>query len=801
MKKNQFVHLHVHSDYSLLDGMCKIREIANLAEEYKMPAVALTDYDAMGGGLEFYNILRVYGVKPIIGCEFRLDPTSNIILLAKDYSGYQNLCRIMNRKEERVNDNILSKYSDGLLALSGIGTDISMQDAESALQKQLNIFGPDNLYLALTDHGQVSRSKKNLELLAIVEKLNIKPVATNDVRFLSKEDYSAFPILQCLKNNITLKEYKPDPSMEQHYFKTADEMAAVFADIPEAVSNTLEVAEKCNIEIPLVPYNNHYPVYEIQSDISRKEYLRNICIKGIKERYGFNAASGGPFDQKQQEIIDRMDFEFHVIDIEHYCSYFLIVWDIVKFAKGKGIPVGPGRGAVGGSLVCYLAGITDIDPIQYNLVFERFFNPDRLSPPDIDLDICAIRRKEVMEYVREKYGNDKTAYLSKYKHLKGRFLIKAILRALGRKPSDWLEITKHISGDLWGWRIGNIVDENPALREFIKKEPWAKEVYDYAVQFKGVKESRAIHASGIIIGDEPLENIVPLYKNDKGRKILQYMTGEGIYTGWEILDFIGSCSMEKTNRIFERMGEKYQCAGSEDLGVLQLNFPGLRTLSKIQKTLRRIEKETGKIIDIRKIPLDDEKTFGLLNKGDTHGVFQLGSLEMQELCPKLGIERIEDIFALIAIYKPGTMQFISEFITRKKGEIPIEYEDPRMEPILRETYGMILYQEQMIQLIQILTGFSAGDADLFRRAMGKKKIKEVEFWLEKFLEDCKSNGIDKETADEFFEKIAKFAGFGFIKSHAAGYALVAYRTAYLKAHYRNEFTEAFSINSGKREIT
>ena len=781
----EFVHLHLHSDYSLLDGACSVKGIAELASEYAMPAVAMTDHGCMGGAIDFYKTLNSAGIKPIIGCEMYVSPTTrfdrdqfkkdirgfHLVLLAKDFEGYTNLCKLASAAhlegfyhKPRIDMEILAQHSKGLIALSAclkgkIASNIlhdRYKDAKDALKEYLDIFGRENFYLEIMDHGMPEQRKINKSVLLLSREFDVPLVATNDVHYLKKEHYKSHELMLCIQTHSTTSDKKRFKfSSDQFYFKSGKEMAELFSDNPEAIRNTLEVAEKCNLIIPFVPDVNHYPVYEIQENISKKEYLRNICLDSMQERYGFDPRQNPQLTEEQKKLIARLDFELEVIDKENYCSYFLVVWDFLRYAREQDIAVGPGRGSGAGSIVAYLTHITDIDPIRYNLLFERFLNPERVSPPDFDIDLCERRRVEVINYVRDKYGADNVAQIGTYGTLKAKAVIKDTARALGYTFDDSNKITKLIP-DGPKVSLKSAREESKELREFIEKKKWVQEIFEYAAPLEGLNRNMSIHAAGVIIGDQRLDNLVPLAKGSGAEVITQFPAGP-----------------------------------CEELGLLKMDFLGLRTLTLIQDAVYNIKKNQNIKIDISTIPLNDKKTFDLLNKGNTVAVFQLESSGMRDLCRKFGVETIEDIIALIAIYRPGPMQFIPEFISRKMGKTPIEYDHPGEERILKETYGIMLYQEQIMQIVQVVAGFSLGQADILRRAMGKKKVDEMMAMQEKFIKGCEeTNGIDKKTADAIWKQIAKFAGYGFNKSHSAAYAFIAYRTAFLKANYPVEFMAA-----------
>jgi DNA polymerase-3 subunit alpha len=775
---SQFVHLHLHSDYSLLDGACSISGIIEMAHEYKMPAVAMTDHGFMGGSIEFYQQLTAEKIKPIIGCEAYVAPTNrfdqdphnpeirghHLVLLAKDDDGYKSLCKLISEAhlngfyyKPRIDKELLAQYSKGLIALSAcIGGEIpscilknDIKKSKKILEQYLDIMGRDNFYLELMDHGMKEEQQVNKELILLSKEFEIPLVATNDVHYLKKEHAKAHELMLCIQTHSTINETKrfKFPS-DQFYFKNDAEMFELFKEVPEAVTNTLEVAERCNVKFDFEV--NHYPVYEVQAGQNQRDMLKQICLDEIKERYGCE-----PGEEKYQEVVDRMEMELGVIDKSGYCSYFLVVWDFLHYARQERIPVGPGRGSGAGSIVAYLTHITDIDPLRYNLLFERFLNPDRVSPPDFDIDFCERRRSEVIEYVRGKYGNDSVAQIGTYGTLKAKAVLKDVARVLGHSFAEGDKITKLVPTDP-KMNLKKAKAESKELRELIENEDWVAEVFKYAEPLEGLNRNMSIHAAGVIIGDQRLDNLVPLARG----------------AGSEIIT-------------------QFPAVPCENLGLLKMDFLGLRTLTIIQDAIDNIKKSRNIDIDFSKVPLDDTITFKLLNKGDTVAVFQLESSGMQNLCRQFGVETIEHIIALIAIYRPGPMQFIPDFIARKMGGTKIEYDHPKMEQYLNETYGIMLYQEQIMQVVQVLAGFSLGQADILRRAIGKKKVKVLEQQKAKFVKGCaECNQIDEKISNAIWEKIAMFAGYGFNKSHSAAYAFLAYRTAYLKANYPVEFMAA-----------
>ncbi|MEI6054844.1 MAG: DNA polymerase III subunit alpha [Lentisphaerota bacterium] len=790
MSSTPFVHLHVHTDYSLLDGACHIYhkekskvDIVKLAKEYNMPAVAITDHGVMGGAMDFYKNLDSNGIKPIIGCEMYVSPTHykdrdqnvpnirgyHIVLLAKDFEGYQNLCKLDSLAnlegvyyKPRVDKELLRKYSKGLIALSAclqgeLAVNILAgrpKEAKKALADYIDMYGKENFYIELMDHGMEEQKIVNKALISMSKEFGVSVVATNDAHYLKREHHKSHELLLCIQtNNVITDEKRFKFHNDQFYFKSGDEMLETFKDIPEAVHNTLLVAEKCNLVLDFKA--NHYPVYNIESGQNHKEYLRQICLDNIFERYGFKYESSESLTKDQKAIMDRLDHELGVIDKSKYCSYFLVVWDFLKFAREERIPVGPGRGSGAGSIVAYLTHITDVDPLKYDLLFERFLNPDRVSPPDFDIDFCERRRSEVIDYVKDKYGKDSVAQIGTYGTLKAKAVIKDIGRALGHSFDQRNTITKLMPNDP-NLTLEKAKENNPDLLKLMDENEWVKEIFMYSEPLEGLNRNMSTHAAGVIIGDRPLDLLVPLTR-DSGKG------SGGVIT-------------------------QYPAQPCESLGLLKMDFLGLRTLTIIQDTLDAIKLNRGIDIDIRKIALNDKKAYELLNRGDTISVFQLESGGMRDLCKRFGVNRIEDISALLALYRPGPMEFIGDFINRKFGKVKIEYDHPKMEPVLKETCGIMLYQEQIMQVVQVVAGFTLGQADILRRAISKKKGDELDKQKEKFIKGCaEHNNIREETAISIWDKIEKFAGYGFNKSHSVAYAFVSYQTAYLKANFSVEF--------------
>jgi DNA polymerase-3 subunit alpha len=781
----EFVHLHLHTDYSMLDGACKIKDLARKAVEYDMRAMAITDHGNLCGGFEFYTALEKEGVKPILGCEFYLAPESrhiktpahkhhkgyHLLLLARTTEGYRNLCRLnaISYKEgyyfkPRIDKEVLAAHAEGLMASSTcIGGEIpqyildgNLQAAQNAVGEMCDILGKENFYLELQDHGMEEQLTVNRELIKFSKNSDLPLVATNDTHYLTKDHASPHDVLLCIgtQRNVQDKNRMRFPS-DQFYLKSPQEMAEIFKEVPESLSNTLKIAEMCDAKMEIGNVD-HYPVYDPPDGSDRKAYLRRQCEIGLKRRYNVDVQAHGyegvPADQKP--IIDRMNFELGVIEKMGFISYFLVVWDFIHFSEQQGIPVGPGRGSGAGSIVAYALGITDIDPLHYNLLFERFLNPERVSPPDFDIDFCERRRYEVIEYVRDKYGDDCVAQIGTFGTLKAKAVIKDVARVMGRSFDEGNKLTKLIPADP-KMTLAKALEESPDLKALKESEEWVEEVFRYSEPLEGLNRNMGIHAAGVIIGDQPLTNLVPLSLGKGGEVITQF-----------------------------------SAVPCESLGLLKMDFLGLKTLTIIQDACDIANAVHGADLKANEIPFGDKKTFELLNQGRTVCVFQLESGGMQDLCRRFGVDRIEDIIALIALYRPGPMQFLDDFISRKMGHTNVEYDVPEMEPILQETYGIMLYQEQVMQVVQQVAGFSLGKADIVRRAMGKKKVDVMEALFEEFKDGVVAKGYNAKKAKDIWDKIMTFAGYGFNKSHSAAYGFLSYRTAYLKANYPVEFMAA-----------
>lgn len=760
-----FVHLHVHSEYSLLDGACKLDELVEQAVNFNMPAVALTDHGVMYGVIDFYKIAKEKGIKPIIGCEVYVTPDSrfekkgqrgdlfHLILLAKDFEGYKNLTKLVSLSfiegfyyKPRVDKELLREYSKGLIALTSclageIPTYIlnnRIDKAKEAIREYLDIFGED-FYLELQDNGLEEQKYVNERLIELSKEFNIPLVATNDVHYLNKEDAEIHDILLCIQTGSKLNDkdrlrFKTD----EFYFKSEEEMSKIFGNIPEALENTIKIAEKCNLELPLNKVI--LPVFEVPEGETLDSYFERLCWEGARKRFGDNIPN---------HIKERLEYEISVIKQMGFSGYFLIVQDFVRYAKNKGIPVGPGRGSAAGSLVSYVLGITNIEPTRWGLIFERFLNPERITMPDIDIDFCFERREEVIDYVRNKYGKEHVAQIITFGTMAARASVRDVGRVLNVPYNEVDRIAKLIPPNS---SIEEALQSSQELQNLVENNAQAKKIIDIAKRIEGQARHASIHAAGIVISKDPLMEYVPL----------QVMNSSEVVT-------------------------QFPMTNLEELGLLKMDFLGLRTLTVIYDTLKKIKENYGIDIDIDNLPLDDPKVYELLQKGETIGVFQLESRGMRNLLREIKPEKFEDLIAVLALYRPGPLGRLESYIKRKRGEEKVEYMHPSLEPILSETYGVIIYQEQVMEIAHRLAGFSLGQADVLRRAMGKKKPEVMEEQREIFVKGAKERGIPEEVAKDIFEDMAKFAEYGFNKSHSAAYAYVSYQTAYLKVYYPKEF--------------
>jgi len=762
-----FVHLHVHSEFSLLDGACRIPDLVQRAKEFNMPAIALTDHGVMYGAIDFYKTAKENGIKPIIGCEVYVTPGSrfdkkgqrnslyHLILLAKDLEGYKNLSRIVTASylegfyyKPRVDKELLRNHHKGLIALTSclageIPTLIlqnRIEDARKAINEYLDIFGED-FYLELQDNGLPEQKIVNSTLIKFSKELGIPVVATNDVHYINKEDAEIHDILLCIQTGSKLNDKnRLRFGTNEFYLRSPEEMERLFHNVPTALENTLKIAELCNLELPL--NRIILPTFEIPEGETLESYFEKLCWKNAELK----------FKELTPEIKERLSYEISIIKQMGFAGYFLIVSDFVNYAKSKGIPVGPGRGSAAGSLVAYVLGITNLEPTRWGLIFERFLNPERVTMPDIDIDFCFERREEVINYVREKYGKDHVAQIITFGTMASRAAIRDVGRVLDVPYGDVDKLAKMIPQNS---TIDEAIENSEELRELINQNPTYERIISIAKKLEGYARHASIHAAGIVISKEPIVEYVPL----------QIMEGNEIVT-------------------------QFPMTNLEELGLLKMDFLGLRTLTVINDTLKEIKRRYGIEIDINNIPLDDKKVYELLQSGETVGVFQLESKGMRNLLKEVKPEKFEDLIAVLALYRPGPLGRLESYIKRKRGEEEVKYIHPALEPILAETYGVIVYQEQVMEIAHKLAGFTLGQADLLRRAMGKKLPEVMEQQRELFINGAKERGIPEEIAKEIFEDMAKFAEYGFNKSHSAAYALITYQTAFLKTYYPKEYMSA-----------
>lgn len=783
MPQKPFVHLHVHSQYSLLDGAIRMKQLLKRAGELEMPSIALTDHGVLYGAVEFYQEAEKAGIKPIIGCEAYVAPGSmlekksanggkdaayHLTLLAANDEGYRNLVKITTAAhlegfyyKPRVDREFLAAHAKGLIALSGclkgeVNTALTDGKTDLALDHAAayrDIFGAENFFIELADHGIEQQRRNRSGLIEIAGNLSLGLVATNDVHFLERAHHEAHDVMICIGTGSMIHDEKRMRYVPELYLKSGEEMAALFADRPDAITNTLAIAERCHAKLEFG--KSKYPDYAPPEGKTREGFLRELCEEGLRRRFGERAATDA-------ELRERLDFELSVLLKTGFTSYFLIVWDFINHAKSKGIPVGPGRGSAAGSLVAYVLGITDLDPLRYGLLFERFLNPDRISPPDIDVDFCPNRRGEVIEYVRRKYGERAVSQIITFGTLGAKSVVRDVGRVLGWSYGDADRIAKMIPNELnitlngktdkEGKHEPGAIEKNPELKKAVEEEPSTAQLWGYASLLEGLSRNSGVHAAGVVIGDRDLSEYIPLTRANDGSIVSQYAMGP-----------------------------------LTDLGLLKMDFLGLKNLTVIDDASKLIRRHAPDF-EISDIPMDDKATFDLLNRGETIGIFQLESGGMTATAKRFQIGRFEDIIALIALYRPGPMQFIDEYIERKKGTRKIEYAHPLLEKICSETYGIIVYQEQVQQAASALAGYTLGQADLLRRAMGKKDMEKMKKEREVFVEGCAQvNKIPAKQANAIFDFLEKFAQYGFNKSHSAAYGLLSYQTAYLKANHPVEF--------------
>ena len=778
----EFAHLHVHTEYSLLDGFSRVKKLIKRTKELGMKSVAITDHGNMFGVIDFYKEAKKAGIKPVIGCELYTaqrslkdkDPNfdkryGHLILLAENMTGYQNLIKLVSISyvdgfyyKPRVDIEALREHSEGIICLSAcLAGDVSNalmnRNYEKAKEIALTyneIFGQGNFFLELQDHNLPEQKEVNASLVKLSKELNIPLVATNDVHYVDKEDSKAHDVLLCIQMGKTLN----DPARmrfgtQEFYLKSREEMEELFPYALEALDNTEKIAQRCNVEFD---FNTiHLPNYEVPEGYTTSSYLEELCYKGLHERY----------ENPSQEIIDRLEYELGVINKMGYVEYFLITWDFINFAKENGIMVGPGRGSAAGSIVAYTLKITDIDPIKYNLLFERFLNPERISMPDIDIDFCYERREEVIDYVKRKYGADHVAQIITFGTMGAKLAIRDVGRVLDIPYNKVDKIAKEIPNAL-GMTIDKALETNPNLKAMYEQDQETKTIINISKELEGMLRHASTHAAGVVISKNPIDEYVPLYKHQ------------------------------------DAISTQFTMTTLEELGLLKMDFLGLRTLTVIRDALDLIEKNHGVKIDFSKMDYDDPKVFELLSTGNTLGVFQMESAGMRSFMKQLKPSNFEDIVAGISLYRPGPMDSIPTYLEYKHNPEKITYMHEKLKPTMEVTYGCLIYQEQVMEVVRELGGYSYGRSDLVRRAMGKKKMDVMEEERQYFIHGktdengnveiagCVRNGVDEQTANKIFDDMIDFAKYAFNKSHAAAYGVIAYETAYLKAYYPVEFMAA-----------
>ena len=776
-----FTHLHVHTEYSLLDGSSKIKELLPRAKELGMDSLAITDHGVMYGVIDFYKKAKEVGIKPILGCEIYVAPGSrfdreqgrgedryyHLVLLAENNQGYKNLMKIVTRGftegyyyKPRVDYEVLEKYHEGIIALSAclageIPNKILKEDfdgARAAANKMRDIFGENNFFLELQDHGIRQQTQVNTSLIRLSRELGIPMVVTNDVHYIREEDAVPHDLLLCIQ---TGKKVSDQDRMRyeggQYYLKSEEEMQKVFPYAREAMDNTHKIAERCNVEI--VFGEQKVPKFDVPEGYDAFSYLKELCETGLVKRYGA---------PPPQELQERLSYELSTIKNMGYVDYFLIVWDFIRFAKSQGIAVGPGRGSAAGSIVSYCLEITNIDPIRYQLIFERFLNPERVSMPDIDIDFCYERRQEVIDYVYEKYGKDKVVQIVTFGTMAARMAVRDVGRVLDIPYVQVDNVAKMIPMEL-GITIEKALKSNPELKQAYESDDVVKNLIDMSMRLEGLPRHTSIHAAGVVIGSKPLDEFVPLSRG-----------ADNVIT------------------------TQFTMTTIEELGLLKMDFLGLRTLTVIQDAARMIGQKLGQDFSIDTIDYDDAKVYEMIGQGKTEGVFQLESAGMKSFMKELKPTNLEDVIAGISLYRPGPMDFIPKYIKGKQNQDSIQYTCPELEEILAPTYGCIVYQEQVMQIVMRLAGYTLGRSDLVRRAMSKKKgevmARERQNFVygneEEGVEGCIHRGIPEETANKIFDEMIDFAKYAFNKSHAAAYAVVSYQTAWLKYYYPVEFMAA-----------
>jgi len=780
-----FVHLHLHSEYSLLDGACRIEELLDRVGQLKMPAAAITEHGNMFSSIVFHDQARKRGINPILGCEVYVAPgdrrtksgtpgetANHLVLLAETREGYHNLIKLVSAGytegfyyKPRIDKDLLAQHATGLIGLSSclkgeVATGIRSEQPHKALQAAAayrDILGQNNFFLEMQYQGIEEQKVVNVGLQPIARDLNLNLVATNDVHYLQNSDYKPHDILLCIGTGKTVAdEDRLKYHGDQFYLKTAEEMAVVFKDFPEALANTVRIAERCNVD--LSGTTNHLPNFDVPAGFTLDDYFEHIVREGFRQRLPRlqELQAKGVLKHTIDEYERRLTYEIDMIKQMKYPGYFCIVWDFIRYAREQGVPVGPGRGSAAGSFVAYCLRITDVDPMEYDLIFERFLNPERVSLPDIDIDFCERRRSEVIDYVTRKYGRENVAQIITFGTMKARAVVRDVARVMDIPYADADRVAKAVPPAL-DMTLAKALEESPPLKDLQQKDPRVKELLEVAQRLEGMTRHASVHAAGVVIAPRPLTEFVPLYKSQK----------DEIVTQW---------AMKEVERV----------------GLLKMDFLGLSTLTLISDALNEIKRTEGIDLDIDAIPLDDQKTYKLFGDGQTYGVFQFESSGMRELLRKAKPERLDDLIALNALYRPGPLKsgMVDDFISRKQGKTEVKYELPQLAPILGDTYGVIAYQEQVMRIAAVLAGFSMGQSDVLRKAMGKKDPKVMAKQREAFMEGARRNGVNEKKATKIFDLMEYFAGYGFNKSHSTTYAWVAYQTGYLKANYPWHFMAA-----------
>ena len=782
---SQFVHLHLHSGFSLLDGACDHETLAKTAAKLGMPAVAVTDHGNLFGAIGFYEAARKAGIKPIIGCEMYISKTNrhdrdpaggrphHLIVLCENERGYQNLVKLVSKGylegfyyKPRIDKELLREHSEGLIGLSAclngeVASNVlagRVEQAEKAAVEYQDIFGKDRFFLELHDHGLEKQRKIIPDMLRISERTGIKAAATNDCHYMHKDDSRAHDILLCIQTGKTVN----DPNRmkfytDQFYFKSRQEMDAVFGEIPHVLDQTVEIGARCNVTLQKV--TNPFPEFVVPPGFTIDTYFAKVVRDGFQERLEQlkPLSDRGLLKNPISAYEERVETEIGIIQGMKYPGYFLIVWDLIRYARENSIPVGPGRGSAAGSLASYCMRITDIDPLQYGLLFERFLNPERVTLPDIDIDFCMNRRGEVIEYVTRKYGREQVSQIITFGTMAARGVIRDTGRGMEMTYAEVDKIAKMVPAELH-ITLDKALEQNPDLKNLVQTDPRVKELIDVAKRLEGLARHASTHAAGVVISPRPITDFVPLYKSSK-----------------------------------DEITTMYPMTDVEQIGLLKMDFLALTTLTIIDDTLKMLKQQEGIEVDLDGLTLDDEKTYELFSAGLTSGVFQFESSGMKDILRRFKPSSLEHLTALNALYRPGPIGggMIDDFIKRKHGSKKVEYELPELKMVLAETYGVIVYQEQVMQIANIIAGYSLGEADLLRRAMGKKKAEEMAKHRQKFVDGAKAKGFkDEKKVTRLFDLMEQFAGYGFNKSHSAAYAVLAYRTAYLKAHFPQAFMAA-----------